>query len=610
MLKKAIKGSIVASFFLLISPFSLANYTSSDSLSHFSEAQITAVANDPLWHLLLQLKNSHPIGGDNSIYIGQRFVSALDETKKTLHLFKTNVDSVCSYPARLRLIQSYIPAFENVKPKLLCKDYKEFLESVPADKLKLIYASENVTSASSMMGHIMLRMDGINNKGLFVKHGITFFTELDSLNVPKIMYNTLVTGKEGVFKVAPYEDFENFYLYEEQRNIWSYALNFSTEDKRFLQDFIWELGQQSPKYFFHIFNCATVTQLLVNIARPGKLGDVANWLTPLDVVKFAENNNLISSTEFTPSNKWKVTNLQNNLDTLRSAEIAKQVHSVDLSSLSLSFVEAKYAEALNQYLRESNQIAQKRYEKNAKILTSVSEKFPGFALDVSEYPVPTDLQNESYLGIGYSHVDDSNYLKIRSFPVARRVEDDNRGVIGETELILADLEMRVGVDSDNLGTVYLDKAMLYQMISRIPVTQDITNLSSSFNIGINRVLSDERDQNLVFQTEFGVGLTKEITKGVGVYSDVILGAGANKEQQYLYVRPVFGAYIYTKFNNKLSLQIERTYNQYGSSQYLDEFKFGLHQYGISNAALDFNLSVQSIGQEKFTQFEAILAYRF
>ena len=101
-------------------------------------------------------------------------------------------------------------------------------------------------------------------------------------------------------------------------------------------------------------------------------------------------------------------------------------------------------------------------------------------------------------------------------------------MIGETELILADIEFRVGLAQDNLGDIYVDKAMLYQMVSRVPVTQNVSNWSSSFNIGINRVLTGERKRKLIVQSEFGLGFTREVMQGLGVYSDIIVGAGANK----------------------------------------------------------------------------------
>ncbi len=610
MFTRILKGSILASFFLIFAANSTASDVTQTSYSKVDSATLQQIANDPLWHLLLQLKNGKPITNDTSIYISKSFVSPLAEAQATIDLFQRNTQNICNYPARLRLLKRYIPEFKSITPAEHCAEYRKFVESVPADSIKLIYASENVTSASSMMGHIMLRLDGTNDKGVPVKHGITFFTELDSLNVPHIMYETLMTGKEGVFKVAPYQEFEQFYLYEEQRNIWRYTLDFNEQQRHFVQDYIWELGQQSPAYFFHIFNCASVTQLLVNIARPAHLNQVASWLTPLDVVKFAQANSLVASTQFVPSNKWEITTLEESIGSKRASAISSHLARAQLDSLSLSFVETKYALALNQYFRSAQTISEQKYQKNSAEIAAFDTKYKHLSLDVSELPVPSSRQQEGYVAAGFTHQDSRSFMAFRAFPVARRLADDNRSMIGETELILADVEFRVGLEQSNLGDIYVDKAMLYQMVSRVPVTQNISNWSSSFNIGINRVLTGERQSKLIVQSEFGLGFTREVMQGLGVYSDIIVGAGANKHEAFVYAKPVIGLYAYTKLNSKLAVSLSRTYNQYGSDEPIDAVSFSLHQYGFENIALDFEVNIQKVADEYESSAAFMLGYRF
>ena len=183
-------------------------------------------------------------------------------------------------------------------------------------------------------------------------------------------------------------------------------------------------------------------------------------------------------------------------------------------------------------------------------------------------------------------------------------------MIGETELILADVEFRVGLEQSNLGDIYVDKAMLYQMVSRVPVTQNISNWSSSFNIGINRVLTGERKRKLIVQSEFGLGFTREVMQGLGVYSDIIVGAGANKHEAFVYAKPVIGLYAYTKLNSKLAVNLSRTYNQYGSDDPIDALSLSLHQYGFENMALDFELGIQKVANEYESSASFMLGYRF
>lgn len=106
------------------------------------------------------------------------------------------------------MFKCYIFEFKFIIFVEYCVEYCKFVESVLVDSIKLIYVLENVIFVSLMMGYIMFCLDGINDKGIFVKYGIMFFIELDFLNVLYIMYEILMIGKEGVFKVVFYYEFE------------------------------------------------------------------------------------------------------------------------------------------------------------------------------------------------------------------------------------------------------------------------------------------------------------------------------------------------------------------------------------------------------------------
>ena len=152
--------------------------------------------------------------------------------------------------------------------------------------------------------------------------------------------------------------------------------------------------------------------------------------------------------------------------------------------------------------------------------------------------------------------------------------------------------------------------MLYQMVSRVPVTQNVSNWSSSFNVGINRVLTGEQKRKLIVQSEFGLGFTREVTQGLGVYSDIIVGAGANKHEAFVYAKPVIGLYAYTKLNNKLAINLSRAYNQYGSNEPIDTASLSLHQYGFENIVLDFEVNIQKVANEYESTVSFMLGSRF
>ncbi|MGY0564953.1 MAG: DUF4105 domain-containing protein, partial [Paraglaciecola chathamensis] len=69
--------------------------------------------------------------------------------------------------------------------------------------------------------------------------------------------------------------------------------------------------------------------------------------------------------QFVPSNKWEITTLEEYIGGKRTSTISKHLAQGQLETLSLSFIETKYAQALNQYFRSAQTISEQRYQKNS-----------------------------------------------------------------------------------------------------------------------------------------------------------------------------------------------------------------------------------------------------
>ena len=95
-----------------------------------------------------------------------------------------------------------------------------------------------------------------------------------------------------------------------------------------------------------------------------------------------------------------------------------------------------------------------------------------------------------------------------------------------------------------------------------------------------------------------------------MYSDIIVGAGANKHEAFVYAKPVIGLYAYTKLNNKLAINLSRAYNQYGSNEPIDTASLSLHQYGFENIVLDFEVNIQKVANEYESTVSFMLGSRF
>ncbi len=523
-------------------------------------------AESVVWQTLLQLKDKAPLNPNYQGYLSHP-VSAEAELIATVDLIYSSAQRACQYPARKQFIETFL----NLPPGSLsperCAEYEEFKRSVPTEEAHLVFAAENVTSASSMMGHIMLRFDGRNDENIDVQHGVTFFTELNSLNIPLLLYDTLIKGKPGIFQVAPYAPFQQHYRQAEQRNVWEYTLGLSKSDKSLIAGMIWELGQFSPDYFFHTYNCATVTQLLLTLARPSLLSEMDAIVTPADVVRFALTQDLVAKTRLLPSNKWKAQSLSEIVGGDSAQTIRHHLESGDsklltFSASSESFIQYEYAVSLNRLLRQRNLIDDTRYQANSRQLLSQKAKFRNMALDVSDYKNPVNTSKEALVAAGIENFDGAQSLLFRFFPVASDIDSDNRNYSGETALSLADISLRY---TPRHNALHLDRALLYNMASRVPYHDVFGDFSTGLKVGLDRVFDDELNRNLVLQTEVSGGVTLPLSTSGGVFAESGLGVTADEDRIQIYLEPRIGGFIYLRHNTKMRFEGAWSLNKYAGS---------------------------------------------
>ncbi|MFG1490609.1 DUF4105 domain-containing protein, partial [Oceanospirillum sp. HFRX-1_2] len=186
----------------------------------------------------------------------------------------------------------------------ICPEYRSFIENVPFDQLTLVYASVDVSSPVTMMGHVMLATKGVNNRGQLTRNSISFSVDLEQIKLLKDGWRTLVSGKEGYLAITPLKEHFDFYQNTEQRDVWSFSLILPKSDLPLIRDHIWELKQTRLDYLFHSYNCATLIANILKISQPEL--DVSYWTSPLDIVQSAEKNHQISKSELRPASRWQV----------------------------------------------------------------------------------------------------------------------------------------------------------------------------------------------------------------------------------------------------------------------------------------------------------------
>ncbi|WP_164078378.1 DUF4105 domain-containing protein [Alteromonas facilis] len=561
------------------------------------------------WLNNIQWTAEGPVSYSDKFYLTPEQATAEDELQATIRLFEESPGEICRFPARLLLLQTHLNRFTEIDPKQQCKGYAEFLNKAPIDSVSLVYASENVTQASSMMGHIMLKISGVNSSGLHVEHGVTFFTELEGFNIPKILWQSLVTGKPGFFQVAPYEPFLNHYLGTEARSIYEYPLTLSHWQRSLLAARVWELGENNFDYFFHTYNCATVTKVLLASVAPELTLHLDEWLTPIDVVKAAADSNLIQSASISTTNEWKLRFLKRVLSHQYIAPIDQAIKNQQLPEFNDK--DTKLAALGYHYYKQSvNFLINEGKLSSGSGLTLLQEtatkysQFEDTHLEIGGYKNPLNTPNDSQLTVGFESTDEQFSTTLRYFPVANSLTDDNREFYGENVLLLADTILRIS----DTGSVKLDQMMLYQMRTVVDYDEQLGGISSLFEVGFRREFDQNGRRKLHLQVKGGIGLANVVSTQFGSFMFLNLEAGGSPDNQYVALQPELGIYAYLTDNSKTVITYDAKFYS-DTRDKVEHHVSGQHIVFVSNSVA-INTGVKYIKNSWLEETKATLSLSY
>lgn len=410
-------------------------------------AQASQVDAEDLWPLLIHSHQQHPQITDRQFLLSVDHFSQEKERELTLAAYQQDPKrTFCRFPARL----TYLASLGEVKLAAdrftHCPQLTEFVNQVPFHRLELVYASEVLASATSMMGHIFLKASGTNAQGIEVAHTLAYFTEITTLNPAKLIVDSTMTGMPGFFIVRPFAEDLRQYRDEEQRNLWQFALKGSAERLELLQLHIWELHQIEITYYFQSFNCATLTLEMLALLAPEVLQERGLIVSPSDVVKAAKRHHLITQTHVETAPHWLYSALRDSQNSAEQRQVddwldqamkhgnyqlAPSMTAQPLTALTLSTAITR-AVALQQL--------------DAAQAATVLAQLPtprDTALDLSHYKHPAATPQDAEIAVAFNHHAGRNEALLTYIPAGHRLMSDNRQYLAEAELVIAKTTLRL-----------------------------------------------------------------------------------------------------------------------------------------------------------------------
>lgn len=523
---------------------------------------------DPIWKKLLHLREDKPQIKDPRFILSLKNFSPKNELIKTIDSFFTSKEYICKFPARFYWIKKSLELDNDIFPKVECKEFQKYLNLAPAQDIYLVYAGENLLSPTSMLGHVFLKLSGYNVKGRFVEHAISYYTAIDTLNIPYLLIKVLFTGMNGYFSLIPYEKVLQRYLYVEERNIWEYKLKLDNYHKKIIYYHIWELKDVKLKYIYTSYNCATLVHDIVSLGKEDFKQKYRLWITPKDVIKDAFQNDLILAAKLIPANKWLIKALENyipnkSIDKIKNLFLKKDFFNVDYyldKDPKLKIYEVTIINNYADYLYLNKKQSFKQYLEIKKALLKID--VPTYSLDISDYKSPIKTPDDSQIGIGIINIKGKLGIDFYFLPVSNDLSDDNRQYFNENMLKLMELELYLFKDK-----IDLRKFNIISLKNLVPRGKLINNdISWALNVGVNNHIDKDFSEKKSFNFSLGFGYSYEIIENNIFWSLVNIGTGFGEWRLYPYVEPEVGLILYEFHNMKSIILLSYIYNQFNNKE--------------------------------------------
>lgn len=503
-------------------------------LLHYNPTKHKFLIKDPKF----LLSNTNPSPKRELIKTIESFFS-LPETYKD-----PNEHPICKFPARKRFLEHFLKIRIDPYPELRCSELEEYVKKAPVNKIYLVFASENLRSPSSIMGHIFLKLEGFSKKGKLSIHAVSFVTVIDTYNLFELAVKSTIIGMKGIFSLKPYRKVLYKYLIEEDRNIWEFPITIDEFHKELIHLHIWELKDVKSKYFFQSYNCATVVFYILCLANPKMIYQEKTWLSPKDIIKLSYKNGIITKGKLIPSERWFIKMLIDELNFKRAIYIKKLVENssniLTLNRDNLDIKECLLAKTYSTYLFRKGKISKQKWKifQNIKIKDAI--------IDITQYKNPLRTHAKSQFTLGYTKTKKNDYVNFVISPISNSVYDNNLNYFSENELKILSFDFILKENQ-----LSIKRIILYQAANYIPYDLLTKPLSWKFSLEVNKRKFHKYLSTCTISG--GIGLTLDPYKRIYFFFLPFAELGFNLKKSYISPNPQLGFMIYEPFNMKTTI---------------------------------------------------------
>ncbi len=412
----------------------------------------------------------------------------------------------CAFKARFHWLRHHLQFDENRLPIQKCKRFENWVKELNPASMTLIFPSAFMNNPVSMFGHSFLRIDqqGQTEHTRILAYTINYAADVPPNAGVEFAFKGVLGGYKGFFSTIPYYIKVQEYRDIENRDIWEYRLNFSSEQIHRLLMHTWEMGNGYFDYFFFKENCAYHILSLLEIADPQlHLTDQFHfWTIPADTIRLIiQQEDFVRDISYRPAGS---TNLKRKRATLEPTEVSSLHHLTQDPSFASTteFLQIPQARQIflldlaSDYLRYQSRmdknLADEYQTKIQSVLLKRSQiQVPSPAFSTEPFTLSPDRGHETArmgIGIGWRNDELFEHIDIRA--VYHDLLDPSPGYTPDSQVELGALSLR---HYHRRNQFRIEQFTLVNVLSLAPMDSWFHRPSWKIQFGMNTVKSRSCD---------------------------------------------------------------------------------------------------------------------
>jgi Domain of unknown function (DUF4105) len=497
-------------------------------------AREKGLSRERMWEVLLHYK---PAGkGVKSLVVDPAFFNSPEGSRDpeaelfaTLASFFTGTvkeneeHPQCRFVARYTWLREQLGFDPARLPKASCPKLEKALVEVNPRSLVLVYPNTLLNSPSSMFGHTFLRINTTYESDL-LSHAVSYAAITGEDPGPLYPIKGLFGFFPGRYSNLPYYEKVKEYIDIEQRDIWEYPLNLTTEEayRTFLH--VWEMKDFYSDYYFFDENCSFELLFLIEAGRPSLrltdefYGKWRFWVIPVDTVRAAQNLGIVDRVTYRPSRATKILRIASDMDgRLKDSTFAVvdgKIPPAKVLTTELAIPEKRavldLAAELTQYRFSKGKLEPEVYKKQFLDILSARSTLgtPAEEPYRIETPVPPDqghLSSRFRTGGGYRT--DSWFGEFEWRAAYHDITDLDDGYVRGAQINFMDLSLRYYFEDEALR---LHRLHLIDILSLAPWNGIFKPISWKVNFGAEEVTLTDGKDHPVARLNAGGGLSTSV----------------------------------------------------------------------------------------------------